>query len=530
MTEQPFGRFSPNGKQYIIHTPRTPRPWYNYLWNTSHVAIISQVGQGESLSQDAMGNRIPLVAARMLFVRDRDSAEFWSLNGLPNSDNFCCTHAFGYTTITSQHDNVYSKWRVFVPQNDLCEIWTIQLWNGDEKTRRLRLFSCADTLIDGPDKAQAYYMSQGKWDQPAQAATIHADCRFNQQRRCINFITSDQPPSGYDTRQRAFIGYGTWQQPDAVIAGNCHDSACEMEKPLMALQHDLLLEPDQHITINFVIGTVFEEQEILAMRRRYFVEDGVEVALQAVEKAISAELATTTITIDSLPDATIKIKKKNWCIGNKISRYKSPNHYLHTYNFTAFASHWLKRQISLGTQWARVRHNGYRDLMQDIGAMAFFNPTLALTRCERVLTYQYSNGYAPRTWLHGQLLDKDFSDNHVWIPFTIYNLVMESGDVSILQRSVKFNDGSAASIYQHAKRALDYLWADRGLHGLCRIRSGDWNDALNQVGVDGRGVSIWLSMAWLVANEQFCHLAKLVGDEATVAEGVLRSAEMRQSI
>ena len=28
----------------------------------------------------------------------------------------------------------------------------------------------------------------------------------------------------------------------------------------------------------------------------------------------------------------IEIKKKNWCIGNKISRYKSPNHYLHIYS------------------------------------------------------------------------------------------------------------------------------------------------------------------------------------------------------
>ncbi len=194
------------------------------------------------------------------------------------------------------------------------------------------------------------------------------------------------------------------------------------------------------------------------------------------------------------------------------------------------ATHWLPRQISLGAQWARVRHNGFRGQMQDIGAMAFFNPQRALQQFERVLAYQYSSGYAPRTWLHGQIQDRNFADNHVWIAFTAHNLVMESGDPTILQREVPFNDGSLATIYEHVRRAVAHLWQDRGLFGLCRIWGGDWNDGLDQVGVRGEGVSVWLSMAWYLANRQLAELAQLLVDTEQVARCQRQGEQMQQAV
>ncbi|MCK5922964.1 MAG: hypothetical protein KAG66_18625, partial [Methylococcales bacterium] len=193
-------------------------------------------------------------------------------------------------------------------------------------------------------------------------------------------------------------------------------------------------------------------------------------------------------------------------------------------------NHWLPRQISLGSQWARVRHNGFRDLVQDIGALALIDTENATTRLARVLAKQYSNGYAPRTWLHGQILDKDFADNHVWIAATVHNLIMETGNVALLNHQIPFNDGSTASLYEHAKRAVDYLWADRGMFGLCHIRSGDWNDCLDEVGNKGKGVSVWLSMAWLWANQHLITLATLLQDGATVAQAKERATRMQTAI
>lgn len=501
------GRFSPNGTEYIITNPALPRPWYNYLWNGRFVSLISHLGQGESFSQDSMGRRIPLAAARMLFVRDAESGAFWLANGLPLPNNrhfesnhhFSCTHGLGYSTIKLHQNNIVTSLRIFVPLNELAEIWILRITNKGKRNRHLQIFPFLDTLVDGPAKPQAYYMSSGYWQADHQAVVVSADCDFNGETRGHNFMMVDQPVAGYDSRERAFIGYGTWQSPDVLTNGGCANSDCEMEKPILSLQTNLTLKPGEETAVHILIGTAFSHDEMGRLREKFLTDGGVERAYGRLHAAIQSELGQTAFVT---PDVQL-------------------NH---------FASHWLKRQISLGTQWARVRHNGYRDYVQDIGAMAFFNPQLALERFERVLAFQYSSGYAPRTWLHGKILDKDFADNHVWIPYTAYNLIMETADLSLLERVVPFNDGLSASLYEHVKRAVDYLWQDRGLFGLCRIRSGDWNDCLDQVGHQGRGVSVWLSLAWLRANRQFAELARLKGERKHVEIAEQRASEMRHAI
>ncbi len=535
--EKQYGRFSPTGQQYIITNPATPRPWYNYLWNGRHVSLFSQLGQGESFSQDGMGNRIPLVAARMLFLRDAESGEFWSANGLPlpptsrrfkTSGRFRCTHGLGHSTIKLQQNNIATSFRIFVPSDELAEIWTLRVANQGQQARHLQIFPFIDTLLDGLAKPQAYYMSSGYWLADHQAVVVSADCDFDGMTRSHNFMMIDCPVAGYDSRERAFVGYGTWQSPDALanavsgigIPDPLSNSDCEMEKPILALQTNLTLEPGEETAVHILIGTAFSHNEMGRLRAKFLSpehvsgigipdtnthervsvsQNGVEWAYGRLQTTIQSELGQTAFTT---PDKQLN----------------------------NFASHWLKRQISLGTQWARVRHNGFRDYMQDIGAMAFFNPRLALERFERVLAFQYSSGYAPRTWLHGRILDKDFADNPVWIPATAYNLVMETGDLTILDRLVPFNDGQTVSIYEHVRRAVNYLWQDRGAFGLCRIRSGDWNDCLDQVGNEGRGVSVWLSMAWLWANHQFAELARLAGETEHAAIAEQRAAEMREAI
>ncbi len=497
-----YGHFSADGKAFIITTPQTPRHWYNYLWNRNFVSLVSQTGQGEAFSQDALGRRIPLLSARMLFLRDQDSGELWAANGLPVAkayQNYRCKHALGCTTIALRYGDIATAFRIFTPQAELCEVWTLRVANEGKRERRLQIFPFADTLLDGPAKPQAYYMSRGYWQQAQQAIIVSAYAEFDRAEQCFNFLTASQPISGFDSRERAFVGYGTWQAPEALLRGGCTNSFAEMDKPIFALENRLSLKPGEEASLHFIVGTVFDEDEIGAMRRKFFQREGVEAELRRVQRAIDAELGQTAFVT---PDETLN----------------------------RFTLHWLKRQISLGTLWARVRHNGFRDLMQDIGAMAFFNPQAALERLERVLAFQYSSGYAPRTWLNGQVLDKDFSDNHVWIACTVHNLVMETGDLAILDREVPFNDGSSASIYEHVKRAVDYLWEDRGRFGLCRIHSGDWNDCLDQVGPQGRGVSVWLSMAWYLANRQFAELARLKGEVEHAKTAGRRADEMRQAV
>ena len=51
------------------------------------------------------------------------------------------------------------------------------------------------------------------------------------------------------------------------------------------------------------------------------------------------------------------------------------------------------------------------------------------------------------------------------------------------------------TIYDHCVRALGRA-CTTGVHGLPLIGSGDWNDGMNRVGIEGKGESVWL--AWFL--------------------------------
>ncbi|NOX61301.1 MAG: hypothetical protein GXP42_05060 [Chloroflexi bacterium] len=501
------GFFSDDGREYIISVPRAPRHWFNYLWNQDYVGLISQVGQGESLLQDACGHRVALIAARMLFIRDAETHHFWTANALPpdRATDYRCIHSRdGVTTIHLTQNQLSSRFRVFVPTDFPGEVWTLQITNESKHPRQVQIFPFVDTLIDGPDKPQAYYMSVGWWDDERRTLWVQAECKMTKTRHCAIFIAASDPVIGFDAEQRAFIGYGAIQRPDALLQEGCRNTCCEMSKPILALEHAVILSAGETREMHWLIGGMPLEADafdrIEAWRARFLKrESGVAQALMATQTTIERELGEITF---STSDA----------------------------DFNHFATCWLPRQISLGAQWARVRHNGFRDQMQDIAAMATFNPRQALQHFLRVIRFQYADGRAPRTWLHGKILDKNFSDNHVWIPLTLHRLVMETGDLAILAQEAPFNDGSRATLFEHARRAVDNLWADRGLFGLCRIRGGDWNDGLDKVGVQGRGVSVWLSMALHLANEQTATLAELRHDSALAQELRRRNRVLREAI
>jgi cellobiose phosphorylase len=509
---EPFGRFSDDGREFVIATPRTPRHWYNYLWNDHFVSLFSQVAQGESLAQDSMGRRIELARSRMFFVQDRDTGAFWSAGALPVDDRFgsySCTHGLGYSAIALQRDGLASTWRVFVPPEELCEIWTLTIENRSSAPRRLRLVPYVDAALGGILKPQAYYLSPGIFDDESQAAVLHSRAEFGGSTFAANYLMMDRAVTGYDTRHASFVGYGTEQSPDALRRACLGHNDCVMEKGILALEATLELAPDERAVTNVIAGVAVDRSDIMRMRERYLTRkpgtsrsapgDPVEEASQEVRRRIDEELGPTSFRT-----------------GDR--------------QLDLFASVWLKRQISLGTQWARVRHNGFRDYMQDIAALAHIAPETALVRLKRVLAFQYGNGYAPRTWLDGKILDRDFSDNHVWIPMTVHTLIMETGDAALLDMEVPFNNGTSASLYEHARRAVEFLWNDRALHDLCRIRSGDWNDCMERVGPKGEGTSVWLSMAWCLANDNLANLADVARRDEDAVEARLRGEEMKRLI
>jgi cyclic beta-1,2-glucan synthetase len=73
------------------------------------------------------------------------------------------------------------------------------------------------------------------------------------------------------------------------------------------------------------------------------------------------------------------------------------------------------------------------------------------------------------------------------------------------------------SVYEHCLRALRRA-CTTGAHGLPLIGTGDWNDGMNRVGVDGRGESVWLAWFLITTLRSFVDHVQKRGDIAVAAE------------
>lgn len=496
-----YGDFIKGKKEFRITERDIPRNWYNYLWNDSYISFVSQAGVGEGFLQDALANRIPLVTERAMYLLD--GQRHWGITGLPAEeklDGYSCVHGRGYTYINTVNEGISAEVCFFVPNEENGEVWTATLKNHSTQTRTLRLLSYCGTGVDGAHVLQGYNLGQADFDKELNGVIGKTYSFFDGDTREVNaFFAMSEPADGYDAAENAFKGtYGSLAYPRVLTRGGCSNTAGLGEKLGFALQKEITLKSGEQKTVSFICAVAFSRAEALAIKKRYENSADAAAALQAVKDKFSAQSAGVSI---ETPD-------------DKLNELFP----------------WLVHQANLGSRWARVRHNGYRDMMSDTECLAAVNPSLALERFKRVLSYQYSTGYAPRTIKDGAIRDNRFSDNAVWISFAAYALLKETGDLSIMDIPVAFNDGSTASIYEHVRRSVDFLYHFRGLHNLIRIWGGDWNDCMDQAGLEGKGVSVWLSIAWYRANKLFEEMARLCGKHQDAAEAAERGREMRQII
>lgn len=486
---------------YCITERKTPRHWYNYAFSDSTVAFFSQVGFGECYIQDRMGRRIMPVADRALYIVDRATGRFHMATGLPmreSFDEYECVHKLGATVITTKRHGIRAVWTLFVPLQGTGERWLVTLTNERNTDVDLGVVTYVSPRTDGQHTPQGYNSTAGGFTKAQNAVWSQVNGTFEtgEFHRMFAYMTSSLPVVHFDARQNAFIGtYGSKEAPDALLDhGRCMDSDCICEKVCYALENDCKLQAGESITVAVSVSCVNTLEQIKPL------------TVHDVQKQLELVLNTRREQISDL---------------EIITPDKNLNQALQFYKYAA----------NMGSRWARVRHNGYRDIVSDTECFGVANPALAWERFCRILSYQYQSGYCPRTFIDGQVRPNNFADCAVWITFTAYALLMELGDLSLLDQIVPFTDAGEATVFEHLRRAVQYLYDFKGHHDLIRIWGGDWHDSMCKAGLEGKGVSVWLSIAWVRANDMFielCHLRKqkdLAGKHAEMGKAMRERIE-----
>ena len=147
---------------------------------------------------------------------------------------------------------------------------------------------------------------------------------------------------------------------------------------------------------------------------------------------------------------------------------------------------------------------GVRDVMQQIDAALMWNPKACRNKILEVLDYIDPSGNPPRQYSippKGSIPRMDlrpFIDQGVWIASTIYNYLAYTEDYSILDEEVGYYERQPQggvlrstivdTVLDHLIRIMDYLVTHIDTDTDClRAMYGDWNDALDGLGVSKKG-------------------------------------------
>lgn len=161
---------------------------------------------------------------------------------------------------------------------------------------------------------------------------------------------------------------------------------------------------------------------------------------------------------------------------------------------------------------------GAREVPETALAIMGHDPELAFTCLRWTAKIQYANGDIPhchafRRPAAGEVLSTGHreSDNEIWFVLACAEVVNATGREEFLDEELPFWEGGQASVWEHLRRAVEWIFTGVGLgaNGLIRIADGDWNDYLSAVGARGFGESMMNTGMACRALAQLLPLARM---------------------
>jgi len=525
--KQTHGYFDDERKEYVITNPNTPRPWCNYLYNERYCLVISQTAGGYSFLQDCKVQRITRWDGKRMmynrpghyfFLRDRERREYWSATGDPwgrAEDGYLCRHGLGYTQIENSRDGISSSILYFVPQDDDLEVWKIQVRNDSGVERRLQGFAYVEFLLGDRDMdvilpaIDCLYKKCG-WHEELGGIFAQAFGAKKIENSFNAFFAGNFSVQGFDGRAESFAGrYSNLERSPVLECGKCTNSSALGEDIVGVLQHDFDLKPGESKEMVVVLGPCRSPEKAKGLIEKYRDPKVVDRELQRVE-------AFWKNVVDL-------------CV------VKTPDE-----NFDRFVNVWLKYQLYASNYWSRSSSfyhegeggRGYRDSSQDSEGMVLLNSEYAKEKIRKLAFYQFSNGQPAAGWseVRGVYRELPFKDHPIWMPFTLLAYVNETGDADFLNEEIPFHDGGApATLYEHCKRALNFLFEDRGKRGFPHFgqnNHADWNDAFDAL--TGDAESVWLAMGLCRSLKAMMELAGIIDDREYIPRMKERYEELSE--
>jgi len=544
-----YGHFDNTKREYVINNPQTPFPWINYLGNKDFFSLVSNTGGGYSFYKDARLRRISRYRYNSIPIDDggkyfyiNEEGKIWSPGWKPVKtplDSYECRHGMGYTQITSSLNKLEAKLLMFVPVNDNCEILKLTLKNNSAETKEFSLFSFVEfNLWNAFDDMTNFQRNLSTGEVEVKGSTIYHKTEYKERRNHYAFYHVNSIIHGFDTDRETFTGlYNGLNAPQTVVENWAHDSIAHGWSPIASHHLNIKLSAGQSKDFVFILGYV-ENPENEKWESKGVINK--KPALELIEKFNTTE--KTKIAFDELQQHwnsllnNFQVQTPSIEVDTMVNTW---NQYqcIVTYNMSRSASYF---ESGIG------RGMGFRDSNQDLIGVVHQIPEKAKQRILDIAATQFPDGgayhqYQPLTKRGNNEVGGNFNDDPLWLILSVTAYIKETGDYSILNEEVPFNndENNKASLLEHLKRSFSHVTNNLGPHGLPLIGRADWNDCLNlncfsnnpdesfqttenQSG--GKAESLMIAGLFVLYGKEFVKLAQQI-NEPQIAESALEEIE-----
>ena len=530
-----LGGFTPDGREYAIYLKpgtQTPSAWVNVMANPSFGTMASESGLGCTWSGNSQTNRLtpwhndPVTdpQSEAIYLRDDESGAVWTPTPLPvrEKDAYRARHGQGYTVFEHNSHSIGQELTVFVPVSDPVKICRLRLQNESARQRRLTVTFYAEWVL-GTTREDKQLNVQTSLDEPSGALMAMQAWSGNFTKN-VAFAAASPDAASYSGDRTQFLGRNNaGGKPFALGRVRLDNRTGAGLDPAAAIQLPIVLEPGQQTDVIFLLGETSDVDAMRALIDRYKEPRQVDDALHATQQAWDARLSRLQVHTPMLSTDFL-------------------------------LNRWLPYQALSCRFWGRTAMHqssgafGYRDQLQDSLAFLYIAPEIARGHILAAAARQFLEGDVQHWW-HAETglgVRTRCSDDMAWLPFVTAHYVRVTGDTGILDEQIPFLDGAplgehelekmfvpaistqSASLFEHCRRAIHCAWT-AGAHGLPLMGTCDWNDGMNQVGVEGRGESVWLGWFLCAVLNDFAPLIE-TRDPALAASWHAQAKEMAESI
>ncbi len=484
-----YGFFDDINKEYVITTPKTPYPWINYLGSEDFFTLFSNTSGGYTFYKDARLRRLTRYRynnvpadneGKYFYIKDGDTV--WSPGYKPvktELDHYECRHGLGYSVITGTKNQVTAQQTSFVPLATNAEVHQLEITNESSEVKNLRLFSYIEfCLWDAYDDMTNFQRNFSTGEVEVKDSTIYHKTEYKDRRDHYSFYSLNQPMDGFDTDRESFIGlYNGVDRPDVVFEGTSKNSVASGWSPIASHMVNVVLQPGESKKFIFVLGYVENEKADKWESKGVINKDKAAAMINALKTTDQVDAALAALKAHWNTLLSYYVVNTGEVEVNRMVNIWNAYQCMITFNLSRSASYF---ESGVG------RGMGFRDSNQDILGFVHQIPERARERLIDLAATQMADGgayhqYQPLTKMGNHDLGGGFNDDPLWMVLSVSNYIKETGDYSILDEQVPFNNDPslAETMMEHLKRSFYHVVNHVGPHGLPLIGRADWNDCLN---------------------------------------------------